>query len=149
MAYLDLSWETFDTVILREAIHHLSEDGRLDEALKAIARVCRKEVIVLDPNPHWILRFCRRVVRHKDAELTYDQVVSAFRKNGFHVTHTSWRDVIAFPLSGGFVGVELVPNVGWIKKALLAIDAGLTRRVLALGLQRVFCWRYLIRFERD
>ena len=114
-----------------------------------ISAVCRKEVIVFDPNPNWILKFCRKVVRHKDAELTFDQVVAALGEHGFRVAYSSWRDVIAFPLSGGFVGVELVPNVGWVKKAVLALDAGLTRIVLALRMQRIFCWRYLIHFVRD
>jgi len=43
--------EAFDTVVLRETAHHLD----LPAAMPELDRVCRKEIIIFDPNPTLML----------------------------------------------------------------------------------------------
>ncbi len=141
---LEFPDDSFDTVILREAIHHIAADASFELALKEIRRVCRKELIIFDPNPNWILRFSRKLIKHVDPEAPLDKVVDVLEANGFNVRECRLRDVIAFPLSGGFVGSELVPNIKPVKKAVIATDKLLNNVIRKLRLQKHFCWRYLI-----
>lgn len=135
---------SFDTVILREAIHHFNESGSLKNILSGIRRVCKKELIIFDPNPTWLIKFARKVIGHKDPEAPPDVVVRVLEENGFQVNSVQMRDAIAFPLSGGFVGIELIPNVSWIKKIVLNVDSMLNNVFARLHIDRSLCWRYLI-----
>ncbi|MBN1793563.1 MAG: class I SAM-dependent methyltransferase [Candidatus Omnitrophica bacterium] len=141
---MDFEDNAFDTVILRHVVHHLNEDGNLKGALEEIKRVCSRELIIFDPNPTWLLRFCRKMIRHVDPEASLDYVIDALQRSGFEVASYTWRDVLAFPLSGGFVGAELVPNHAGIENAILRFDTFLNTVLLKLRLQKYFCWRYLI-----
>lgn len=135
---------SFDTVILRDAIHHFNADGNLKLVLNEIKRVCRKELIIFDPNPNWILRFSRKIINHEDPEAPLRDVVKALNDSGFKVEKCRWRDVIAFPLSGGFVGKELVPNINFFKKIIIVLDNCINFVLRTLKIQRYVCWRYLI-----
>jgi hypothetical protein len=135
---------SYDTVILRETIHHLAEHGKLADALKEIGRVCRKELIIFDPNPTWIVRFCRTLIRHVDPEAPLTLVLEQLPAAGFAVEKVRFRDVLAFPLSGGFVGKEFVPPLAWCMSLVLSLDRFLCRASHMLGIQQQVCWRYLI-----
>jgi len=141
---MDFPDNFFDTVILRDVIHHLAGAGRLGDALTRIRRICNKELIVFDPNPNFIVKVSRKLIRHKDPEAQPEQVMAALEANGFKVAAHSWRDTIAFPLSGGFVGIEFVPNIGFIKKSIIKLDSCINLACRRLDLQRYACWRYLI-----
>lgn len=134
----------FDTVILREAVHHLGEGDGLVRVLKEIKRVCARELIVFDPNPNWLVKFCRRLASHEDPPMPLEILLKAMDEVGFKVVEKRWRDVVAFPLSGGFVGVEMVPNVSFIKKAVLGADRLFNTLLRKIGAQKIFCWRYLL-----
>jgi len=141
---MDFSDDSFDTVILRETVHHFDTEAKLDKALAEIKRVCSKELIVFDPNPNWLVKFSRRLIRHKDPEAPLDRLLEKLENAGFKVEKYKWRDVIAFPLSGGFVGKEFVPNLARLKKTIIMIDEGLNRFFERIRLQRHICWRYLV-----
>ena len=141
---MDFADNSFDTVILRETIHHFEGGEGLRSALSEIRRVCGKEVIIFDPNPNWVVKFSRKLIRHRDPEAPLDDVLKALELSGFKVKACRWRDVIAFPLSGGFVGMELVPNIDFLKKPVLAIDKFLNRVLSLFKIQKHVCWRYLI-----
>jgi len=134
----------FDTVILREVIHHLMPQDNLKLALKEIKRVCKKELIIFDPNPNWIVRLSRKIIRHSDPEAPLEIVIKVLKDSGFEIKHCKWRDVIAFPLSGGFVSREIVPNISFFKKMIIRFDSLLNIILSTLCLQKYFCWRYLI-----
>lgn len=142
---MDFPDGSFDTVVLRETIHHFDSDEKLETAVREIYRVASKELIIFDPNPNWIVKVSRMLIRHKDPEASPERVKAALRKAGFKVSSCAFRDVAAFPLSGGFVGLEFVPNVGVIKRMVLAADGVVARAVSFVGLGRYLCWRYLIR----
>lgn len=135
---------SFDTVILREAIHHFDAPGMLQSAMREISRVCSKEVIVFDPNPSWLVRASRRIIKHVDPEAPSAVTIKALEDSGFDIVRCDFRDVIAFPLSGGFVGKELVPNVRAVKHAVMALDSILNSALRLLRLQSHFCWRYIV-----
>ena len=141
---MDFSDNSFETVILREAIHHFDGPDNLDRALTEIRRVCSKELIVFDPNPNWIVKLSRKLIRHKDPEAPLKTVLRALRSKGFMVKTCKLRDVIAFPLSGGFVGRELVPNIKFIKDVILMLDSTINVLLRMLGIEKFFCWRYVI-----
>ncbi len=141
---LEFPDDFFDTVILRETIHHIAAEDSFGSALKEIRRVCKKELIVFDPNPNWVLRVSRKIIRHVDPEAPIDGIIKALEANGFNVRECRLRDVIAFPLSGGFVGKELVPNIGPLKRVVINLDRHLNNVMRKLRLQKHFCWRYLI-----
>ncbi|MBP7055337.1 MAG: class I SAM-dependent methyltransferase [Candidatus Omnitrophica bacterium] len=134
----------FDTVILREAVHHLYHEADFARAMSEIGRVCKKELIIFDPNPNWVVKLCRKIIRHSDPEADPTSIMNAIEKNGFKVTSCIWRDVVAFPASGGFVGREIVPNNSFIKKYILLIDEWLNLICRKLRIQRYICWRYII-----
>ena len=141
---LDFPDGYFDTVILREAIHHFNTHDNLKAALNEIKRVCGKELIVFDPNPNWIVKLSRKIIHHVDQEAPCSYVVKALEQSGFAVLSLKWRDVIAFPLSGGFVGKELVPNIKICKNIVMMLDKALNISLSSLSIQKHFCWRYLI-----
>ncbi len=146
MSVYDLKFpdNSFTTVILRDAVHHFETKDELVKALKEIRRVSSNELIIFDPNPNWILKISRKFINHKDPEAPYEYVREELEKAGFKIKSTSLRDVIAFPLSGGFVGIELIPNNKVIKNFVIALDKALNTLFKVLKLQKFFCWRYII-----
>jgi len=141
---MDFGREQFDTVILRDAIHHLKSEGGIKRLLNRIKESRAKEVIIFDPNPNWLVKLSRRLIRHEDEEAHPEEVMKALEESNFKVKSFLRRDVIAFPLSGGFVGPELVPNVRFIKDSMMCIDAAINAFLKLTGMQRFFCWRYII-----
>jgi SAM-dependent methyltransferase len=141
---LDFPNGYFDTVILREVIHHFDSHDNLKAALTEIRRVCAKELIIFDPNPNWIVKFSRKIIRHVDPEAPYDYILKALEESGFKVNSLKWRDVVAFPMSGGFVGREFVPNIKFFKSIVMALDKFFNIILSKLRIQKHFCWRYLI-----
>lgn len=141
---MEFSEGCFDTIILRDVVHHFSRTDELRQILTEVNRVVAKELIIFDPNPNWILRLCRKIVRHEDGQMPLWRIKKALRENGFHIVSCHWRDIVAMPLSGGFVGMELVPNTRFIKSAVIKVDNILNRIFYFLKIQNLFCWRYLI-----
>jgi hypothetical protein len=79
-----------------------------------------------------------------DPEASCGYVVKALKESGFAVIALKWRDVIAFPLSGGFVGKEFVPNIKFFKNIIMMLDMIINSALSRLNVQKYFCWRYLI-----
>jgi len=134
----------FDTVILRDTMHHFAKNDDLINALREIRRVCGKELIILDPNPNWIVRFSRKLIGHVDHEVSCGYITDILEDNGFAVKTIMWRDLFAFPLSGGFIGPELIPNIGFLKKTVIFFDKVINSFLSVLHIQKHFCWRYII-----
>jgi hypothetical protein len=73
-----------------------------------------------------------------------EKVVALFRKHYFSIGSIGFSDVVAFPLSGGYVGFELVTNLVPLKEFVLASDTFFKSIKHALRLGRSLCWRYLL-----
>jgi SAM-dependent methyltransferase len=132
----------FDYAVLRESAHHFD----LDRVLLELRRVVLGGVIIFEPNPTWVVRLARKIVAHVDREAPVEEVVALLRK---HVRSIGFSDVVAFPLSGGYVGFELVPNLVPLKKFVLASDAFIKRITHVLRLERSLCWRYVLLAHKE
>lgn len=135
----------FDTVVFREVIRHLS----LAEAVGQAARIGARRVIVFQANPIWLLRLAYKVTgHHEHAQYGLDDIAAAFREAGLAVGKIEYFDTIAFPLSGGYIGRQLVPNWRWLARLVMGIDWAVTGLVRLLGLGRWMCYRGLILAEK-
>lgn len=118
-----LTWigdkQDVDYAILRESAHHMD----LTEAVSKLSQVIRKGIIIFDPNPNVIVKMSRKIIRHKDEELSLEKTLKILSSHGFTIRYTGFRDVLAFPLSGGFVGLDFVPDVDILKRLLITADS--------------------------
>jgi SAM-dependent methyltransferase len=131
----------FDTVIFREVVRHL----RLKEAFTEAARIARSRVLVFQANPIWVLRVANRIFGHREhVEYGPRDIVAALREAGFECRKIAYNDSFAFPLSGGYIGRQLVPRRPWMYGPILAIDRCLTGLWRALRLGKWMCFRMLI-----
>lgn len=135
----------FDTVIFREVINHL----RLEEAIREAARLATRRIIIFQHNRIWPLRAALRLFgHHEHASYSVDGVNSLLRSAGFGHIRVRHRDVIAFPLSGGYIGRQLVPSWRWLGGLLMGLDWAAAGFVNALRLGRWCCFRRLLIADR-
>lgn len=137
---------SFHTVILRESLHHFKEHGgNVTDALKEIARICSDQLIVFDPNVNLILKASRWLVKHEDEVCNWPEAVEAMEQAGFKLQAMRFRDILAFPLSGGLVAPEFV-RANTSSWKLVRWGDQMARRLLERLplLQRQLCWRYLL-----
>ena len=141
MIHLPFKDKTFHTIVFRESLHHVSWEKMLPEAL----RVCKKEIIVFEPNPNWVVRWCRRIISHEDQEIPLDPLLAQLKRHGVLIEELRFRDLFAFPLSGGFVGREWVPPIRILFPFLLYIDRMFQSFLCRVGIGKWVSWRYLVR----
>jgi len=130
----------FDTTILQDVVHHLDLNRALDE----IYRITKSRIVIYDPNPTFLARVGRKIIRHHDPEASYQMVLNLLRQKGFIINYLNFFEVLAMPLSGGFVSMELCPNVPRLHDALVRFDQWITSSLLPFSLKGHLCWRYLI-----
>jgi SAM-dependent methyltransferase len=141
IAHLPFKEKSFHSVILRESLHHV--DWR--KLFPEILRVCSKEIIIFEPNPNWVVRCSRRIISHKDQEVPVKPLLRLLVKHHVVVQGVYFRDFIAFPLSGGFVGWEFIPPVKILFPVLVRVDRFLQNFLHLLKLETITCWRYLVK----
>lgn len=141
MDRLPLKRKSFHTVILRESLHHVNWEKIFPEILG----VCQREIIIFEPNPNWVLRLARRIISHKDREVPMKPLLRSLKDHGVTIQGFHFRDLIAFPLSGGFVGREWVPPVKKIYPFILTVDRVFQFLTHLLGVEKLICWRYLVK----
>lgn len=132
--------KSVDSIVLRETAHHLD----MEKALPELIRVAKKEIIIFEPNSIFLVKAARKIIRHEDYEAPLLELKRVLEKNGLTIKGISFRDILAFPLSGGLVGYELIPNVKWLGSLLLWFDHFLVNIFSSLGIESFFCWRYLV-----
>jgi SAM-dependent methyltransferase len=137
---------SFDTVILKDSLHHLAGEGDVQASFQNIRRLLndRGRLVILDPNPMWILRTARKLASHVDPEASCDFAVRLLQEQGFEVRGIQYHEILGLPLSGGYVGLRLVPNWQPLNQLVATANASLSRFVNRLGLGSQLCWRYLI-----
>ncbi len=137
---------SFDSIVLKDALHHLVCEGDFRVASQTFRRllVPGGRLVVLDPNPMWILRVARRIAAHDDVSVDPQRALSVLSDNGFEVRGIAYYEVLGLPLSGGYVGVRLVPNWAPAIACVAGLNqfASLAANALKLGPQ--VCWRYVI-----
>lgn len=87
----------------------------------------------------------RKLIGHRDYEAPLPDLLKTLKiKSGCIISHIEYRDVLAFPLSGGSVGKELIPHIEWLENLIPSFDHFLTKALLLLGMEKHFCWQYLV-----
>jgi len=141
--YVDSS---FDTIVLKDCLHHLVGDGDVGGSFKNFRRILKNNgrIVILDPNPIWILRLARKLVSHKDPEAELDSTLRLLDKEGFSVKGLEFYETIGIPLSGGYVGIRLVPNRPFLNRIIAGANSVISHLVNQLRLGKYLCWRYLV-----
>jgi ubiquinone/menaquinone biosynthesis C-methylase UbiE len=140
---LDFPDNSFDTVILKDTIHHIYGESDLSQFLLEVKRVCKKRLVVFDPNPTLILRASRKLIGHLDPICAPEEAQKELARAGFTIRHIQFSDVLAFPLSGGYIGFPLVP-LKFFWEGIMFTDRLAEKAAAALFLKKHLCWRYLI-----
>jgi hypothetical protein len=142
---LDFPDASFDTVVLKDTIHHIYDEGDVGAFLKSVRRIARKRLLVLDPNPMFALLLARKIIGHVDPVCSPSDAARVVSEAGFQVSRLSYGELFAFPMSGGYVGPVCVPTKPrLLGSALLALDAGVFALLNAAKLGKFFGWRYLL-----
>jgi SAM-dependent methyltransferase len=142
---LELPDKSFDTVVLKDTIHHVYEEDDVAEFLADVRRVARKRLVIQDPNPTFVLRAARKLIGHVDPVCSPKDAERVVAEAGFKVTKVAYSEIFAFPMSGGYVGPVLVPaRPRGLGSLLLGLDEALLRTLSAVGLGRFVAWRYLL-----
>jgi SAM-dependent methyltransferase len=141
MGVLPFKENAFHTVVLRESLHHVPWVKILPEIL----RICRREILIFEPNPNGFLRLSRKIISHQDQEVPPDPLLNYLKGHGVVVQGILYRDLIAFPLSGGFVGWELVPPIKALFSFLLWTDRIVHALFSFLRIEKAVSWRYLVK----
>jgi len=138
--------EAFDTIILRDALHHFYGEANFEKVKKEILRVSKKNarIIFFDPNVNFLLRTMRKLTAHKDEECKYETALEIAKELNLKIIHKSFNTLYSLPLSGGYVGINFVPNVAIVHSFILGSEKVAEKIVNFFGLGRQLCWRYLI-----
>jgi len=138
--------EAFDTVILRDSLHHLHGEADFPRVRSEILRVSKRNarLIILDPTVNFLMKCCRKIAFHKDEECSHDMACEIMNEMGYEMIYDEYNTVISLPLSGGYVGVELVPPWPWLYRAVMKADQLAEDVIGFFGLGRYLCWRYLL-----
>ena len=136
----------FDTVVLRDALHHFYGEADFHKIRKEISRVSKPNarIIFFDPNVNFMLRTMRKIAFHKDAECDYSIARKVMLEMNFRIIHSTFNTVYSLPLSGGYVGINFIPNIKFIQNFVLRTELFFERILNGLGLGRQLCWRYLL-----
>jgi len=143
--------KTFDVVILRDALHHFFQEADFEKVKHEILRVSKDKstLIFFDPNVNFLLKVMRKLSSHKDAECNYESAVQIMKELNYQVTYTSFNTLYSLPLSGGYVGLNFVPNIKLLHSIVIGSENFFERLVNAIGLGRYLSWRYLVVGKRS
>ena len=138
--------ELFDTIVLKDCIHHLIEEYDINTIFNNFKKILKKggRIIIFDPNPTWILLLSRLIISHKDPKTSLDVALKLLQNEGFMIKGVDFFETIGIALSGGFVGIRLIPNIFSLNSLFAYINEILSKLLNFLHLGRFFCWRYLV-----
>ena len=140
---------SFDTLILRDAIHHFLGEADITKVKKEMNRVLKPggRLIFFDPNINFIIKILRRLSNHKDEECRFEEGLGIMDEMGYHIIHKSFNTVYSLPLSGGYVGLNLIPDIKWVQSFILKSETNI-EKLIQNKIGRQIAWRYLIVGEK-
>lgn len=147
---LPFSDKSFDTIILRDALHHFYGEADFDKVSSEILRVAKNKsrIIFFDPNINFLLKTMRKISFHKDEECKYETALNIMDQLGYKIIHSGFNTVYSLPLSGGYVGFNFVPDIPLLHSVLLNSERRVENLISKLYLSRYLCWRYIIVGEK-
>jgi len=86
----------------------------------------------------------RKLISHEDPECSLKETMDLLAKTGLKVLTRKYYEIFGLPLSGGYVGVRLLPNFGWLNRAVQSMNHSLSVLVNDVKLGSILCWRYLV-----
>ncbi len=136
----------FDTIILRDALHHFYCEGDFEKIAKEMVRVSKNNarIIFFDPNVNFMIKTLRKISAHKDVECKFETAMEIMKKLGAVNIEHRFNTIYSLQLSGGYVGVNFTPNVKFIQKMILSSERFFESIFNKIGLGRYLCWRYII-----
>jgi ubiquinone/menaquinone biosynthesis C-methylase UbiE len=136
----------FDTVILRDALHHFYGEADFEKVKNEILRVSAKNatIIFFDPNVNLMLKTLRKLSFHEDEECQYEDAVQIVKDMNLAQSYSEFNTLFSLPLSGGYVGLNFTPNSEYVQDVLLKVEYVMEALVNKIRMGRYFCWRYLI-----
>jgi SAM-dependent methyltransferase len=142
---------TFNTIVLKDCLHHLVEEEASEVYFLNFRRILKSKgrLVVLDPNPIWILRLVRKLILHKDPEMRLKYALRLLEEEGFRVKGVIFYEVIGLALSGGYVSIRLIPNFKLLNRLVAFINHRTSIGINSLGLGPFLCWRYLIYADKE
>jgi SAM-dependent methyltransferase len=140
----DFGTRSADAILLKDVIHHIADEDDVTAFLNEVRRVAGRRLVISDPNPTLILRFCRWLIGHIDPALKPADAIRLLTRHGFRCRPVKYSNLFSLALSGGYVGRPLVPRGRILSALIRGIDKGGTAVLNAIGLGRFFCWRYLL-----
>jgi SAM-dependent methyltransferase len=136
-----LSPGQFDLVVMKNLLHHLE---RPEDCLRAVQPLLTQggSVLVLEPNSQCVaanlVKGLLKRAGHSVEESPYGQLKvgrlrQAFVATGFEVAQVHHSGLVAFPLSGDYVSLKVLPM--WVRlwRAIIAVDRLLSIPLLSLG----------------
>jgi SAM-dependent methyltransferase len=141
---LDFPDDYFDGIALRDTLHHIFEEGSTELAFSEMERVLRPggRLVIFDPNPNFVLLFCRWLIRHQDARCSFSDAIKLLLRRNWIIQNTFFTDAFALALSGGYVGPCLMPKWKFLQTVTVAADRTLCKFIQKLGLGQYVLWRY-------
>lgn len=138
--------EFFDTIVLRDALHHFYKESNFDNVKYEILRVLKKKgsIIIFDPNINFMLRSMRKLSFHKDEECSFEIANDIIIELGFDIIYSGFNTIFSLPLSGGYIGINFIPNFDFIHSWILSSEKIIEKCINWIGLGRYLGWRYLI-----
>ena len=143
--------QRFNTIILRDMLHHLYKEADFKKVFSELNRVAAPNatLIIVDPNVIFILKLMHKILKHHDPECSYKDACIIMQKLGYHITQNKFNTLFSLPLSGGYIGINFVPNISVLHSLLLFTEKVGEVILKALGLGRFFCLRYLVVGEKS
>ena len=93
----DLPFEDghFDTLVLRDALHHFLGEANYDKVAAELFRVLRPggRMIFFDPNVNFMLKTLRKISNHDDEECDYETALSLLHKDKYKIIHKSFNTI--------------------------------------------------------
>lgn len=136
---------SFDTVIFRESVEHLD----CAQAFREADRLVTKAILIFQTHLSPAVRLSRLLAGHEELRpegLEYYQ--DLLGQLGYTQQQVTFRDIFALPLSGGTLTPQLVPPIPLIENLIVAFDNSVSRLMHLLGMERLFCWRFLLRAQK-
>jgi len=149
--FLDFQDERFDGVVLRDTMHHLWEEGDIEQSFGEIERVLKPggTLVIFDPNPNFIVLTSRWIARHQDAQCSFQTANDYLLSRGWIIKETFFNEFFALALSGGYVGIELVPKWPIWHKALIKTNRNVSEFLSRMEIGSKILWRYCIKAEKN
>jgi len=138
--------ESFDTIVLKDSLHHFYEEADFKKVSSEMFRVLKPggRIVFFDPNVNFIIKFLRTKANHIDAECNFESALEVMKKMKLKIVHRSFNTIFSLPLSGGYVYKNYVPHNKFLYKFLIILEQLIEFPVNWFGLGRFICWRYLI-----